>query len=33
VVRHSPSYDYVYSPVLYWLGTKAYPRVRGVVGA
>jgi peptidoglycan pentaglycine glycine transferase (the first glycine) len=33
VVRHSPSYDYVYSPPLYWLGTRVYPRVRGVVGA
>jgi lipid II:glycine glycyltransferase (peptidoglycan interpeptide bridge formation enzyme) len=28
VVRHSPSYDYVYSPVLYWLGTKVCPRTR-----
>jgi len=30
VVRHSPSYDYVYSPPMYWLGTKVYPRVRGL---
>ena len=30
VVRHSPSYDYVYSPFLYWLGTRVYPRVRGL---
>ena len=29
VVRHSPSYDYVYSPLMYWLGTKVYPRMRG----
>jgi lipid II:glycine glycyltransferase (peptidoglycan interpeptide bridge formation enzyme) len=28
VVRHSPSYDYVYRPVLYWFGTRVYPRVR-----
>jgi len=28
VVRHSPTYDYVYSPFLYWLGTRMYPRVR-----
>jgi peptidoglycan pentaglycine glycine transferase (the first glycine) len=33
VVRYCPSYDYVYSPVLYWLGTRVYPRVRGVLGA
>lgn len=25
VVRYSPSYDYVYSPVLYWLGTRVSP--------
>jgi peptidoglycan pentaglycine glycine transferase (the first glycine) len=30
VARYSPSYDYVYSPFLYWLGTRVYPRVRGV---
>ncbi|HJX37813.1 MAG TPA: peptidoglycan bridge formation glycyltransferase FemA/FemB family protein, partial [Anaerolineae bacterium] len=29
LVRHSPSYDYVYSPLLYWLGTNVYPRIRG----
>lgn len=29
VVRYSPSYDYVYSPVMYWLGTRVYGRVRG----
>jgi peptidoglycan pentaglycine glycine transferase (the first glycine) len=33
VVRHSPSYDYVYSPLVYWLGTRVYPRVRGALGA
>jgi peptidoglycan pentaglycine glycine transferase (the first glycine) len=33
VARYSPSYDYVYSPFLYWLGTRVYPRVRGVLGA
>lgn len=33
IVRHSPSYDFVYSPLLYWLGTRVYPRVRGVVSA
>ena len=30
LVRYSPSYDYVYSPFLYWLGTSVYPRVRGM---
>jgi hypothetical protein len=30
VVRHSPSYDRVYSPLLYWLGTSVYGRVRGL---
>ncbi|MGB3906290.1 MAG: peptidoglycan bridge formation glycyltransferase FemA/FemB family protein [Anaerolineae bacterium] len=25
VARYSPSYDYVYSPLLYWLGTTAAP--------
>jgi peptidoglycan pentaglycine glycine transferase (the first glycine) len=29
VVRHSPSYDYVYSPLLYWLWARVYPRLRG----
>jgi lipid II:glycine glycyltransferase (peptidoglycan interpeptide bridge formation enzyme) len=29
VVRHSPSYDYVYSPVPYWLGTRVYGKLRG----
>lgn len=29
VVRYSPSYECVYSPVLYWLGTRVYGRVRG----
>jgi peptidoglycan pentaglycine glycine transferase (the first glycine) len=33
VVRYSPSYDYVYSPFLYWLGTRVYPRVRDALGA
>jgi lipid II:glycine glycyltransferase (peptidoglycan interpeptide bridge formation enzyme) len=33
VVRYCPSYDCVYSPVLYWLATRVYPRVRGVLGA
>ncbi len=28
VVRHSPSYDYVYSRCVYWLGTEVYPRLR-----
>jgi peptidoglycan pentaglycine glycine transferase (the first glycine) len=28
VVRYSSSYDYVLSPVLYWLGTKVYHRLR-----
>jgi peptidoglycan pentaglycine glycine transferase (the first glycine) len=28
LLHHSPSYDYVYSPLLYWLGTKVYPRLR-----
>jgi peptidoglycan pentaglycine glycine transferase (the first glycine) len=32
VVRHSSSYDCVYSPVLYWLGTRVYGRVRGALG-
>jgi peptidoglycan pentaglycine glycine transferase (the first glycine) len=31
VVRYCPSYDYVYSSVLYWLGTRVYPRVRGAL--
>ena len=30
IMRHSPSYDYVYSPLLYWLGTTVYQRVRGI---
>jgi len=29
VVRYAPSYDYVYSRVLYWLGTRMYGRMRG----
>jgi peptidoglycan pentaglycine glycine transferase (the first glycine) len=33
VARHSASYDYVYSPLTYWLGTRVYPRVRGALGA
>ena len=33
VARYCPSYDYVYSPFLYWLGIRVYPRVRGVLGA
>jgi lipid II:glycine glycyltransferase (peptidoglycan interpeptide bridge formation enzyme) len=33
VVRFSPSYDYVYSRLLYWLGARVYPRMRGTVGA
>ncbi len=33
VLRYCPSYDYVYSPALYWLGTRVYPRVRSVLGA
>jgi lipid II:glycine glycyltransferase (peptidoglycan interpeptide bridge formation enzyme) len=33
VVRHSPSYDYVYSPLLYWLGMRVYRRMRGALGA
>jgi peptidoglycan pentaglycine glycine transferase (the first glycine) len=32
LVRYSPSYDYVRSPVLYWLGTKLYPRLRRLTG-
>ena len=32
VVRHSPSYDYVYSRFVYWLGTEVYPRLRRPVG-
>jgi len=32
VVRHSPSYDFVYSPLLYWMGTRVYPRIRGARG-
>ncbi len=30
VVRYSPSYDYVSSPLLYCLGTKLYPRLRSL---
>jgi peptidoglycan pentaglycine glycine transferase (the first glycine) len=30
VVRHSPSYDYVYSPLLYWLGRKVYRHSRSL---
>jgi lipid II:glycine glycyltransferase (peptidoglycan interpeptide bridge formation enzyme) len=33
ILRHSPSYDFVYSPLLYWVGTRVYPKVRGVLGA
>jgi len=33
LVRYSPSYDYVYSPLLYWLGTRVYLKVRGALGA
>jgi hypothetical protein len=29
-VRYSPSYDYVYSPLLYWLGERVYQRVAGL---
>ncbi len=32
VVWHSPSYDYVYSRFVYWLGTEVYPRLRAVAG-
>jgi peptidoglycan pentaglycine glycine transferase (the first glycine) len=31
VARYSPSYDFVYSPFLYWLGTRVYPQVGRVV--
>jgi peptidoglycan pentaglycine glycine transferase (the first glycine) len=33
VVRHSLSYNYVYSRLLYWLGMRVYPRVRGARSA
>lgn len=33
VPHHSPSCGYVHSPFLYRVGTRVYPRVRGVVGA
>jgi len=32
VVRYVGAYDYVYRPVLYWLGTKLWPRLRGHAG-
>ena len=31
VVRHSSSYDYVYSRCVYWLGMELYPRLRRLV--
>lgn len=30
VLRHSPAHDYVYSPLVYWLATRLYPRLRGL---
>ncbi len=30
IVRHCPSYDHVYSPLVYWLATRAYPRLRSL---
>lgn len=32
LVRYSPSYDYVRSPILYWLGTRVYPCLQRLTG-